>query len=88
MFDLKVSTMAIDLEKELKDLKRRVDLGETRPSQLEGPFGFISGQLGDIQLYMHSRFDDLERNIDGLRRERPRIVAGAVGVALRERGSD
>ena len=40
--------------KELKDLKRRVDFAETRLSQLEGPFGFISSQLRDIHLYMHA----------------------------------
>jgi len=80
--------MPVDLENELKDLKRRVDLAETRLSQLEGQFGFISGQLRDIRLYMHARFDDIDRNIDGLRSELPRIVAGAVGGALRERGGD
>lgn len=69
--------MAIDLEKEVKDLKRRVDLAETRLSQLEGQFGFISGQLRDIQLYMHTRFDDMDQKIDGLRAELPNIVADA-----------
>jgi hypothetical protein len=43
--------MAFDLEKELRNLKRRVDFAETRLSQLERQFGFISGQLRDIQLY-------------------------------------
>jgi len=59
---LHISFMAI---KEVNDLKRRVDLAETR--LLEGLFGFISGQLRDIQLYMHNRFDDIGRKIDGLR---------------------
>ena len=80
--------MAIDLEKEVKDLKRRVDLAETRLSQLEGQFGFISGQLRDIQLYMHTRFDDIDRKIDGvngridgLRTELP-LTSGASGHRL------
>jgi tetrahydromethanopterin S-methyltransferase subunit G len=90
--------MATDLEKELRDLKRRVDLAETRLSQLEGRFEFVSGQLRDIQLYMHSRFDDVDAKIDGvdakvdgvdakvdgLRRDMPEIVAGAVSAVLRE----
>ena len=85
--------MAVDLEKEFKDLKRRVDLAETRLSQLfEGQFGFISGQLRDIQLYMHARFDDIDRKfdgvagkIDGLRNDLPQIVANAVVDVMRER---
>ncbi len=79
--------MAIDLEKEVKDLKRRVDLAETRLSQLEGQFGFISGQLRDIQLYMHTRFDDMDRKIDDLRAELPNIIATAVGAVVRESGN-
>ncbi len=78
--------MAIDLEKEVKDLSR-VDLAETRLSQLEGQFGFISGQLRDIQLYMHTRFDDIDRKIDGLRTELPNIAASAVAVVMRESGN-
>ena len=86
------SPMAVDLEKELKDLKRRVDCAETRLSQLEGPFGFISGQLRDIQLYMPARFDDLDRKfdavagkVDGLRNDLPQIVASAVTDLMRQR---
>lgn len=56
----------MDVEKELKDLKRRVDLAETRLSQIEGQFGFVSGQLRDIQLYMHARFDEVEGRFDGV----------------------
>lgn len=77
--------MAVDLEKELKDLKRRVDFAETR-------FGFISGQLRDIQLYMHARFDDLDRKFDGvagkvddLQNDLPQIVAGTVTDVMRQR---
>ena len=72
---------AMNLERELQDLKRRVDLAETRLSQLEGQFGFISGQLEDIQLYMHARFDEhaqrLER-IEAQVSELPRVIVETV----------
>jgi hypothetical protein len=90
--------MAMDVEKELKELRRRVDLAETRLSQLEGRFEFVSGQLRDIQLYMHSRFDEIDgrfdavdarfdavdAKVDGLRADMPDIVANAVGSVLRK----
>jgi chaperonin cofactor prefoldin len=53
---------------EIRDLKRRVDLAETRLSQLEGQFGFISGQLRDVQLYMHARFDDMDKRFERIDR--------------------
>ena len=56
----------MDVEKELKDLKRRVDLAETRLSQLEGRFEFISGQL-----CLRHDFPEVVANIVGAaRRER------------------
>jgi tetrahydromethanopterin S-methyltransferase subunit G len=39
-------------------------LAETRLSQLEGRFEFVSGQLRDIQLNMHARFDDVDKRFD------------------------
>ena len=75
----------MDVEKELRDRKRRVDLAETRLSQLEGRFEFISGQLRDIQLYLHARFDDIDAKIEGLRTELPDHVASAVGAVMRGR---
>jgi hypothetical protein len=41
-------------------------LAETRLSQLEGRFEFVSGQLRDIQLYMHSRFDEIDARFDAV----------------------
>jgi tetrahydromethanopterin S-methyltransferase subunit G len=55
---------ALDLEKELRDLKRRVDLAETKLSQIDGRFEFITGQLRDVQLYMHARFSDMDERFD------------------------
>ncbi len=59
----------IDVEKEIAELKRRVDLTETRRSQADGRFEFISGQLRDIQLYMHAKFNDQEQRLDSIERK-------------------
>lgn len=55
-----------ELENEVRELKRRVDLAETRLAQLDGRFEFVSGQLRDIQLYMHQRFNDVDKRLDGV----------------------
>jgi chromosome segregation ATPase len=55
--------MALDLEKEVRELKRRLDLAETRLAQLEGSFAFISGQLRDIQRFMHRKFDEIDAKL-------------------------
>jgi chaperonin cofactor prefoldin len=52
------------LQSEVRDLKRRLDLTETRVGQMEGRFEFVSGQLKDIQLYMHAKFGDIESRFD------------------------
>jgi chaperonin cofactor prefoldin len=52
------------LQTEVRDLKRRLELTETRVTQLEGRFEFVSGQLRDIQLYMHAKFGDVESRLD------------------------
>ena len=54
----------IDQEKEIRDIKRRRDLAESKLSQQAGQFEFISGQLRDIQLYIHARFADLGERHD------------------------
>ncbi len=57
----KVALMTVaELEKEVRDLKRRVDLAETRMAQNDGRFEFITGQLRDVQLYLHTRFADMD----------------------------
>ena len=56
--------MTLELEKEVRDLKRRLDLAETRLSQQAGQFEFITGQLRDVQLYIHARFDDIDKRFD------------------------
>jgi chaperonin cofactor prefoldin len=52
------------LQTEVRDLKRRLELTETRVTQLEGRFEFVSGQLRDIQLYMHAKFGDIDARFD------------------------
>ena len=50
---------------ELRDLKR-VDLAETRLSQIEGRFECISGQLRDRQLYQHAKFSEIDSRLDNI----------------------
>lgn len=87
----------IDLECEVRESKRRIDLAESRLSQLEGKFEFISGQLRDIQLWLHARFEDVDRRIDraeqkvndhirALRQDLSAIVGDVIREALRTRG--
>ena len=64
------------LQTEVRDLKRRLELTETRVTQLEGRFEFVSGQLRDIQLYMQAKFGDVETRLDG-------IDTGLIGVDSR-----
>ena len=56
----------MDAEKEIREIKRRLDLAETRLSQMDGRFEFISGQLRDVQLYMHARFEDVDKRFDAV----------------------
>jgi tetrahydromethanopterin S-methyltransferase subunit G len=57
--------MTIDeLAKEVGDLRRRLTLAETKLSQQVGQFEFITGQLRDVQLYTHARFDDVDKRFD------------------------
>lgn len=79
----------MDYDKEIRELKRRTDLTETKLSQQAGQFEFISGQLRDVQLYLHARFSDMddrfekvemrldriESKVDAL----PRVIAEMIG---------
>ena len=49
---------------EIRDLKRRVELAETRLSQVEGRFEFVSGQLRDLQLYQLAKFGEIDGRLD------------------------
>ncbi len=54
------------LENEVRELRRRPDLTETRLSQVEGRFEFISGQLRDVQLYQTAKFTSIDERFDGV----------------------
>ena len=70
-----------ELEKEVRDPKHRVDLAETRLPQNAGRVEFITGQLRDVQLYLHTKFADVDgqfsqvnSKIDAL----PRVIAEMI----------
>jgi chaperonin cofactor prefoldin len=70
--------MAMDFAKELSELKRRVELAETRLAQIDGRFGFISEQLRDVQLYLHAKFGSLDSRLDTIEQKvdaLPRAIA-------------
>jgi hypothetical protein len=90
--------MAMDLEAEIRDLKRRV-------GELEGSFGFLTRQIQgvhkdllsfeektDRKLREHdgrfdshdASFDRLEQDLKGLRADLPEIVGGTMREVLRE----
>ena len=52
------------MEQEMRELRQRLERAETHISQLEGRFEFISGQLRDVQLFMHARFEDIDKRFD------------------------
>ena len=55
------------LTREVADLKRRLEIAETKIAQQAGQYDFISGQLRDVQLYMHARFDDIDKQLAAIR---------------------
>jgi hypothetical protein len=83
--------MAMDVEAEIRDLKRRV--GEP-----EGSFGFLTRQIQgvhkdllafeektDKKLLEHdARFDRLEQDIRGLRTDLPKFVGDTMREVLHE----
>ncbi len=90
----------MDVEAEIRDLKRRV-------GELEGSFGFRTGQVRDVhrsllsfQEETNARFDRVDARFDRvesevgvlkddvrrLREDLPSIVGGAVREAMRESG--
>ena len=91
--------MAMDVEAEIRDLKRRV-------GEIEGSFGFLTQQIKSVhkdlltfQARTEQRFekadgrldkvdgrlDRLEKGVRSLRDDMPGIVGGAMRDALRER---
>lgn len=84
----------MDVEKELREVKRRLDLAETKLAQQAGQFEFISGQLRDVQLYIHARFADMDARFEHMdarfdrmdaRFDRVDTELAAVKAEMRER---
>jgi|HubBroStandDraft_1064217.scaffolds.fasta_scaffold131105_2 hypothetical protein len=94
--------MAMDVEAEIRDLKRRV-------SELEGSFGFLTEQVRGVHKDLlafearteqrfeavderfdkvDGRLDRVEREVRGLREEMPRIVGDTMREVLRERDTN
>jgi predicted nucleic acid-binding Zn-ribbon protein len=84
--------MAMNVEAEIRDLKRRV-------GELEGSFGFLTQQVKAVHKDLlgfeakteerfkkvDQRFDRLDGKVDGLIKALPGIVGDAVRGANRER---
>jgi hypothetical protein len=84
--------MAIDVEAEIRDLKRRV-------SEIEGSFGFLTQQIKGVhkdllvfQARTEQRFDQvdgrldrLEKGVRSLRDDMPGIVGSAMREAQRRK---
>ena len=90
--------MSMDVEAEIRDLKRRV-------GELEGSFGFLTRQVGDVhkdllafEARTEERFDKVDDRLDkidgrldhldtglrGLRTDMPKIVGDTMREVLRE----
>jgi hypothetical protein len=91
--------MAMNVEAEIRDLKRRV-------SEIEGSFGFLMQQIRGVHKDLlafrarteqrfervegrldrhYGRLDRIEKGVRGLREDLPGIVGNAVRATLRER---
>ena len=56
----------MDLEREVAELKRRVDLHDTMLAQQSGQFEFISMQLREVQRFMHAKFAEHDQRFDAI----------------------
>lgn len=64
------------MTREVTDLRRRMELAETKLSQQTGQFEFISGRLRNVQLYVHAKFGDVGARLDKLESKMDRKFAG------------
>ena len=74
----------MNVEKEIADLKRRV-------AELEGSFGYTSGQLREVQLFLHNNVDTRLTSLEGkVENGFSRMDTGAEGSNRRlvPRGQD
>ena len=61
--------MAMNVEQEISDLKRRV---------AEGSFTYIVGQLREVQTHMHAQFAEVRADVASLHKDLLGIVSDAI----------
>jgi chromosome segregation ATPase len=71
-----------ELTQEVVELRRRLNIAETKLSQQAGQFEFITGQLRDMQLYMHARFEDMDKRFDRLEADMSTMKADMTEVKV------
>ena len=72
---------SMDHDKEIREIKRRLDMAEAKVSQQTGQFEFITSQPRDIQLYIHARFGDIDERLDRIEGKvdaLPRVIAELI----------
>jgi len=47
----------MNVEQEIRDLKAQLAAAVKRIAELEGSFGYISGQLRELQMFLHNNID-------------------------------
>jgi hypothetical protein len=99
--------MVMNFEKEIRELQQQLAAAVKRIGEMEGSFGYIAGQLREVQNFLHQnvdarltglegkvengfarvekRFDKIEADVAGLRKELPGIVTEAVRDVIRSR---
>jgi hypothetical protein len=84
----------MNIEQEIRELKQQLAAAVKRIADLEGSFSYISGQLRDVQLYLHKNIDarltsleaKVENGFASLRADLPGIVGDAVREVMRPHG--
>ena len=56
----------MDLEERIATLEAKLSKLDERVITLEGQFDFISRQLRDLQLFVHTKFEQVDRRFDAI----------------------
>ncbi len=84
----------MNIEKEIRELQQQPAVTVERIGELEGCFGYISGQLREVLRYLHENVDarlassegKVETGFVSLRADLPDIVGDAVRELMRPQG--
>jgi hypothetical protein len=84
----------MNIEKEIRELQQQPAAAVKRIGELEGSFGYISGQLPEVLRYLHENVDARLASLEGkvengfasLRADLPGIVGDAVREVMRPQG--